>query len=184
MCEGVQGAIDNGANVEDIMLLVNAPRSQAKFIAGPPKEGETLDEYTKRQAWIERKIVSRIDKKQLDKWSRNYEAYKQAEMLGVSYSRDKMGRVSVPYIKDIDDSYSALLKSVGRTKSGAKRTDGDSIADDVKTRIRDFGLIKRIKDINALEKNLDAMVILDGAYPERLKELCEAKQQLIEEWNQ
>ena len=184
MCESVQGAIDNGANVEDIMLLVNAPRSQAKFIAGPPKEGETLDEYTKRQAWIERKIVSRIDKKQLDKWSRNYEAYKQAEMLGVPYSRDKMGRVSVPYIKDIDDSYSALLKSVGRTKSGAKRNDGDSIADDVKTRIRDFGLIKRIKDINALEKNLDAMVILDGAYPERLKELCEAKQQLIEEWNQ
>lgn len=184
MCEGVQGAIDNGANVEDIMLLVNAPRSQAKFIAGPPKEGETLDEYTKRQAWIERKIVSRIDKKQLDKWSRNYEAYKQAEMLAVPYSRDKMGRVSVPYIKDIDDSYSALLKSVGRTKSGAKRNDGDSIADDVKTRIRDFGLIKRIKDINALEKNLDAMVILDGAYPERLKELCEAKQQLIEEWNQ
>lgn len=184
MCESVQGAIDNGANVEDIMLLVNAPRSQAKFIAGPPKEGETLDEYTKRQAWIERKIVSRIDKKQLDKWSRNYEAYKQAEMLGVPYSRDKMGRVSVPYIKDIDDSYSALLKSVGRTKSGAKRNDGDLIADDVKTRIRDFGLIKRIKDINALEKNLDAMVILDGAYPERLKELCEAKQQLIEEWNQ
>lgn len=184
MYEGVQGAIDNGANVEDIMLLVNAPRSQAKFIAGPPKEGETLDEYIKRQAWIERKIVSRIDKKQLDKWSRNYEAYKQAKMLGVPYSQDKMGRVSVPYIKDIDDSYSALLKSVGRTKSGAKRNDGDSIADDVKTRIRDFGLIKRIKDINALEKNLDAMVILDGAYPERLKELCEAKQQLIEEWNQ
>lgn len=184
MCEGVQGAIDNGANVEDIMLLVNAPRSQAKFIAGPPKEGETLDEYTKRQAWIERKIMSRIDKKQLDKWSRNYEAYKQAEMLGVPYSRDKMGRVSVPYITEIDDSYSALLKSVGRTKSGAKRNDGDLIADDVKTRIRDFSLIKRIKDINALEKNLDAMVILDGAYPELLKELCEAKQQLIEEWNQ
>lgn len=174
----------SGGSVEDWMLFLNAPRSQAKFIAGPPKEGETLDEYTKRQAWIERKIVSRIDKKQLDKWSRNYEAYKQAEMLGVPYSRDKMGRVSVPYIKDIDDSYSALLKSVGRTKSGAKRNDGDSIADDVKTRIRDFGLIKRIKDVNALEKNLDTMVILDGAYPERLKELCEAKQQLIEEWNQ
>lgn len=183
MYEGVAGAIDNGMNVEDVMLFLNAPRSQAKFIAGPPKEGETLDEYTKRQAWIERKIMSRIDKKQLDKWSRNYEAYKHAAMLGVPYLRDKTGTVKVPYIQEIEASYTDMLRQVGRTKAGAKRPDAEKISDDTLQRMKELDMVRRIKAINDLEKQFDAMVVMNEVYEARLKELCRAKQDLVNTWN-
>lgn len=183
MYEGVAGAIDNGINVEDVMLFVNAPRSQAKFIAGPPKEGESLDDYTKRQAWIERKIMSRVDKKQLDKWSRNYEAYKQAEMLGTPYLRDKTGAVKVPYIQEIEASYTDMLRRIGRTKAGDKRPDSENLSDRTTQKVKELDMVRRIKAINGLEKQFEAMVVMNEVYEARLKELCRAKQDLVNTWN-
>ena len=183
MYEGVAGAIDNGMDVEDWMLFLNAPRSQAKFIAGPPKEGETLDEYTKRQAWIERKIMSRVDKKQLDKWSRNYEAYKQAEMLGTPYLRDKTGAVKVPYIQEIEASYTDMLRRIGRTKAGDKRPDSEKLSDRTTQKVKELDMVRRIKAINDLEKQFEAMVVMNKVYEARLKELCRAKQDLVNTWN-
>lgn len=183
MYEGVAGAIDNGINVEDVMLFLNAPRSQAKFIAGPPKEGETLDEYTKRQAWIERKIMSRVDKKQLDKWSRNYEAYKQAEMLGTPYLRDKTGAVKVPYIQEIEASYTDMLRRIGRTKAGDKRPDSEKLSDRTTQKVKELDMVRRVKVINDLEKQFEAMVVMNEVYEARLKELCRAKQDLVNTWN-
>ena len=183
MYEGVAGAIDNGINVEDVMLFLNAPRSQAKFIAGPPKEGETLDEYTKRQAWIERKIMSRVDKKQLDKWSRNYEAYKQAEMLGTPYLRDKTGAVKVPYIQEIEASYTDMLRRIGRTKAGDKRPDSEKLSDRTTQKVKELDMVRRVKAINDLEQQFEAMVVMNEVYEARLKELCRAKQDLVNTWN-
>ena len=183
MYEGVAGAIDNGINVEDVMLFVNAPRSQAKFIAGPPKEGESLDDYTKRQAWIERKIMSRVDKKQLDKWSRNYEAYKQAEMLGTPYLRDKTGAVKVPYIEEIEASYTDMLRRIGRTKAGDKRPDSEKLSDRTTQKVKELDMVRRVKAINDLEQQFEAMVVMNEVYEARLKELCRAKQDLVNTWN-
>lgn len=183
MYEGVAGAIDNGINVEDVMLFVNAPRSQAKFIAGPPKEGESLDDYTKRQAWIERKIMSRVDKKQLDKWSRNYEAYKQAEMLGTPYLRDKTGAVKVPYIQEIEASYTDMLRRIGRTKAGDKRPDSEKLSDRTTQKVKELDMVRRVKAINDLEQQFEAMVVMNDVYEARLKELCRAKQDLVNTWN-
>lgn len=183
MYEGVAGAIDNGINVEDVMLFVNAPRSQAKFIAGPPKEGESLDEYTKRQAWIERKIMSRVDKKQLDKWSRNYEAYKQAKMLGTPHLQDKTGAVKVPYIQEIEASYTDMLRRIGRTKAGDKRPDSEKLSDRTTQKVKELDMVRRIKAINDLEKQFEAMVVMNEVYEARLKELCRAKQDLVNTWN-
>ncbi len=83
MYQGITGMIRDGVDVEDLMWILNAPQSQAKLLAGKPKEGETEEKYHERMIFIERRIAERVDKKRRDKWTRNYTAYRQAEALGI-----------------------------------------------------------------------------------------------------
>ena len=82
MYQGIAGMIRDGWDVEDLMRMLNAPQSQAKLLAGKPKEGETEEEYHERMIFTERRIAERVGKKRRDKWTRNYTAYRQAEALG------------------------------------------------------------------------------------------------------
>ena len=45
MYQGITGMIRDGVDVEDLMWILNAPQSQAKLLAGKPKEGETEEKY-------------------------------------------------------------------------------------------------------------------------------------------
>ena len=60
MYQGIAGMIRDGVDVEDLMRMLNAPQSQAKLLAGEPKEGETEEEYHERMIFTERRIAERV----------------------------------------------------------------------------------------------------------------------------
>ena len=181
MYEGVAAMIRDGFDWEDLMLVLNAPRSQAKLIAGKPKEGETLDNYQRRVAYIERKILANADKKQMDKWARNYQAYRQAEALDLPTLRDKLGRVTVPAMKELEDSYAAVLKDAGLQSSGYDRSDAKPLTEEQKEKFKS-GLVKKVYQIYVLKNRLNAAVVFNEAYAEQLKERQRLMQEVIDEW--
>lgn len=181
MYEGVAGMIRDGADVEDVMLLLNAPRSQARLIASELKAGESLEDYQRRVGYIERRIRANVDKKQLGKWARNYVAYRRAEMLGMEAVRDVQGRVTVPELEALDTEYDAVLQEAGLTRGGNDRTDAPQLTSAQQEKF-DGGFAERVFEIAELQKSLDADVVFNEAYAERLRQLLDMKRAVIAEW--
>ena len=179
MYQGIAGMIRDGVDVEDLMCILNAPQSQAKLLAGKPKEGETEEKYHERMIFIERRIAERVDKKRRDKWTRNYTAYRQAEALGIQAERDIYGNVTVPELKQLDAEYAAALKNSGVTAAGGMRTDYDweGLTPEQKKRWQ-----KRARmawKINKEEKELDAVIVYNERYAERMRELMDRKREYM-----
>lgn len=179
MYQGIAGMIRDGVDVEDLMWILNAPQSQAKLLAGKPKEGETEEKYHERMIFIERRIAERVDKKRRDKWTRNYTAYRQAEALGIQAERDIYGNVTVPVLKQLDAEYAAALKNSGVTAAGGMRTDYDweGLTPEQKKRWQ-----KRARmawKINKEEKELDAVIVYNERYAERMRELMDRKREYM-----
>ena len=179
MYQGITGMIRDGVDVEDLMWILNAPQSQAKLLAGKPKEGETEEKYHERMIFIERRIAERVDKKRRDKWTRNYTAYRQAEALGIQAERDIYGNVTVPELKQLDAEYAAALKNSGVTAAGGMRTDYDweGLTPEQKKRWQ-----KRARmawKINKEEKELDAVIVYNERYAERMRELMDRKREYM-----
>lgn len=179
MYQGIAGMIRDGVDVEDLMWILNAPRSQAKLLAGKPKEGETEEKYHERMIFIERRIAERVDKKRRDKWTRNYTAYRQAKALGIQAERDIYGNVTVPELKQLDAEYAAALKNSGVTAAGGMRTDYDweGLTPEQKKRWQ-----KRARmawKINKEEKELDAVIVYNERYAERMRELMDRKREYM-----
>ena len=179
MYQGITGMIRDGVDVEDLMWILNAPQSQAKLLAGKPKEGETEEKYHERMIFIERRIAERVDKKRRDKWTRNYTAYRQAEALGIQAERDIYGNVTVPELKQLDAEYAAALKNSGVTSAGGMRTDYDweGLTPEQKKRWQ-----KRARmawKINKEEKELDAVIVYNERYAERMRELMDRKREYM-----
>lgn len=179
MYQGIAGMIRDGVDVEDLMWILNAPQSQAKLLAGKPKEGETEEKYHERMIFIERRIAERVDKKRRDKWTRNYTAYRQAEALGIQAERDIYGNVTVPELKQLDAEYAAALKNSGVTAAGGMRTDYDweGLTPEQKKRWQ-----KRARmawKINKEEKELDAVIVYNERYAERMRELMDRKREYM-----
>lgn len=179
MYQGIAGMIRDGVDVEDLMWILNAPQSQAKLLAGKPKEGETEEKYHERMIFIERRIAERVDKKRRDKWTRNYTAYRQAEALGIQAERDIYGNVTVPELKQLDAEYAAALKNSGVTAAGGMRTDYDweGLTPEQKKRWQ-----KRARmawKINKEEKELNAVIVYNERYAERMRELMDRKREYM-----
>ena len=179
MYQGITGMIRDRVDVEDLMWILNAPQSQAKLLAGKPKEGETEEKYHERMIFIERRIAERVDKKRRDKWTRNYTAYRQAEALGIQAERDIYGNVTVPELKQLDAEYAAALKNSGVTAAGGMRTDYDweGLTPEQKKRWQ-----KRARmawKINKEEKELDAVIVYNERYAERMRELMDRKREYM-----
>lgn len=179
MYQGIAGMIRDGVDVEDLMWILNAPQSQAKLLAGKPKEGETEEKYHERMIFIERRIAERVDKKRRDKWTRNYTAYRQAKALGIQAERDIYGNVTVPELKQLDAEYAAALKNSGVTAAGGMRTDYDweGLTPEQKKRWQ-----KRARmawKINKEEKELDAVIVYNERYAERMRELMDRKREYM-----
>lgn len=179
MYQGITGMIRDGVDVEDLMWILNAPQSQAKLLAGKPKEGETEEKYHERMIFIERRIAERVDKKRRDKWTCNYTAYRQAEALGIQAERDIYGNVTVPELKQLDAEYAAALKNSGVTAAGGMRTDYDweGLTPEQKKRWQ-----KRARmawKINKEEKELDAVIVYNERYAERMRELMDRKREYM-----
>lgn len=179
MYQGIAGMIRDGVDVEDLMRMLNAPQSQAKFLAGKPKEGETEEEYHERMIFTERRIAERVGKKRRDKWTRNYTAYRQAEALGMRAERDIYGNVTVPELKQLDAEYAEALKNSGVTAAGDMRKDYDwqGLTPEQKKRWQ-----KRARmawKISEEEKDLDAVIVYNERYAERMRQLMAEKREYM-----
>lgn len=181
MYQGIAGMIRDGMDVEDLMRMLNAPQSQAKLLAGKPKEGETEEEYHERMIFTERRIAERVDKKRRDKWTRNYTAYKQAEALGMETERDMSGNVSIPELKQFEAEYEAALKQSGVTASGDMRKDYDWMALTPEQQERWRKRARLAWKIYGEEQQLGTVIVYNEAYAQRMRQLTELKKEYINE---
>ena len=179
MYQGIAGMIRDGVDVEDLMRMLNAPQSQAKLLAGEPKEGETEEEYHKRMIFTERRIAERVGKKRRDKWTRNYTAYRQAEALGMRAERDIYGNVTVPELKQLDEEYAEALKNSGVTAAGDMRKDYDWQAMTPEQQERWRRRARKVWKISEEEKDLDEVIVYNERYAERMRQLMERKREYM-----
>ena len=102
--EGIEGILSDGSlDIEDVMAIANAPRSQALIEARKPKKGESVQEYQERISKIERRIDDRVTDALRKTWINNYYMYNIAEQFGLSAVRDDFGRVSIPEYNTLKD---------------------------------------------------------------------------------
>lgn len=179
MYQGIAGWIRDGWDVEDLMRMLNAPQSQAKLLAGKPKEGETEEEYHERMIFTERRIAERVGKKRRDKWTRNYTAYRQAEALGMRAERDIYGNVTVSELKQLDAEYAAALKNSGVTAAGGTRKDYDWQALTPEQKKRWQKRARMAWKISEEEKELDAVIVYNERYAERMRQLMAEKREYV-----
>jgi hypothetical protein len=179
MYQGIAGMIRDGVDVEDLMRMLNAPQSQAKLLAGEPKEGETEEEYHERMIFTERRIAERVGKKRRDKWTRNYTAYRQAEALGMRAERDIYGNVTVPELKQLDEEYAEALKNSGVTAAGDMRKDYDWQAMTPEQQERWRRRARKVWKISEEEKDLDEVIVYNERYAERMRQLMERKREYM-----
>jgi hypothetical protein len=127
--EGIEGMINDGVDVEDIMAIINAPRSQALMAARPPKEGESVKEYIERMDKIDRKIDSRISDSMRKTWINNYYMYQLANKNELNVSRDDFGKVSIiEYKQLIDEMKKTKEREKGYEEKGIPQSDLDAFA--------------------------------------------------------
>lgn len=79
MAEGVDAAIKDGMQVEDVMNVLSSPRGLTRAIAGEPRQGETKEEYLNRMAYIYRQINAQ-DKKFVRERTKEYIDNKDNEL--------------------------------------------------------------------------------------------------------
>lgn len=152
--EGIEGMIADGVDVEDIMALVSAPRSQALMAAREPKENESVAEYQERMAKIDRRIDSRISDSLRGTWLKNYYMYQLADKYNLSTVRDDFGRVSIP-------EYQNYLDEAKVTSDREKSYEKNNIPESDMKAFRELPEYKRMtitdhykKDINKTLKDL------------------------------
>ena len=142
-------------------------------------EGETEEEYHERMIFTERRIAERVGKKRRDKWTRNYTAYRQAEALGMRAERDIYGNVTVPELKQLDAEYAAALKNSGVTAAGDMRKDYDWQALTPEQKKRWQKRARMAWKISEEEKELDAVIVYNERYAERMRQLMAEKREYV-----
>lgn len=212
--KGVEGVIrDLSINTEDVLRLINAPKSMIAAAVIPTKEGESEHDYIRRMAYMnaispeqvgkieeaysdsDYKSIFRDDltsrdravKRKLDMWAKNYRAMKDAKILGVAYEKSLQGRITVPMLEELDDEYKKVLLATRRTVSGEKRPDRKQLApltSEAKARITSMGLPRRIRKIHKLEKRLKGYSEIANDYASTLQEVVKLKESVVTEWNQ
>ena len=174
---GVEGMIRDGYDVEDLMNIINAPQSQVRLIAGKPKEGESLEEYQKRMAYIYKRLKTKVGKQDLSRWERDYINGQQRKLLLES------GRSYNEY-NELDKQVNAIRKKLGVTRSGKLNEDAryeiihsDEAEKDILREVR-----IHTRTIYSLQKQLDKMVVFDESYLEKMLQIDTQRRELVEKY--
>ena len=177
--QGVAGMIRDGYDVEDLMNILNAPQSQARLLAGKPKAGETLDEYMARMAFVHKRLKSKVDKKDLSRWERDYIAGQQRKLL---VENDYSSTDYAEYTKQAN----AIRQEMGVTRSGKLNEDAryDFKHSDATEKAFTKEVMRYTRKINALQKQLDKMVVFDDAYLKKMLQIQNLRKELIEKYEQ
>ena len=177
--QGVAGMIRDGYDVEDLMNILNAPQSQARLLAGKPKDGETLDEYMARMAFVHKRLKSKVDKKDLSRWERDYIAGQQRKLL---VENDYSSTDYAEYTKQAN----AIRQEMGVTRSGKLNEDAryDFKHSDATEKAFTKEVMRYTRKINALQKQLDKMIVFDDAYLQKMLQIQNLRKELIEKYEQ
>lgn len=177
--QGVAGMIRDGYDVEDLMNILNAPQSQARLLAGKPKDGETLDEYMARMAFVHKRLKSKIDKKDLSRWERDYIAGQQRKLL---VENDYSSTDYAEYTKQAN----AIRQEMGVTRSGKLNEDArfEFKHSDATEKAFTKEVMRYTRKINALQKQLDKMVVFNDAYLQKMLQIQNLRKELIEKYEQ
>ena len=149
--EGIEGMVADGVDVEDIMALVSAPRSQALMAAREPKENESVAEYQERMAKIDRRIDSRISDSLRGTWLKNYYMYQLADKYNLSTVRDDFGRVSIP-------EYQNYLDEAKVTSDREKSYKKNNIPESDMKAFRELPEYKRMTITDHYKKNINKIL--------------------------
>ena len=177
--QGVAGMIRDGYDVEDLMNILNAPQSQARLLAGKPKDGETLDEYMARMAFVHKRLKSKVDKKDLSRWERDYIAGQQRKLL---VENDYSSTDYAEYTKQAN----AIRQEMGVTRSGKLNEDArfEFKHSDATEKAFTKEVMRYTRKINALQKQLDKMVVFNDAYLQKMLQIQNLRKELIEKYEQ
>ena len=177
--QGVAGMIRDGYDVEDLMNILNAPQSQARLLAGKPKDGETLDEYMARMAFVHKRLKSKVDKKDLSRWERDYIAGQQRKLL---VENDYSSTDYAEYTKQAN----AIRQEMGVTRSGKLNEDArfEFKHSDATEKAFTKEVMRYTRKINALQKQLDKMIVFDDAYLHKMLQIQNLRKELIEKYEQ
>lgn len=177
MYQGVAGMIRDGVHVEDIMNILNAPQSQAKLLASKPKEGESLEEYQKRMAFIYKR-TNDPTKKDLARWEREYIAGQQRKLLLEN------GYSSVDMEKS-NKRYNEIRKVMGITRSGNLNEDAryEFKHHDPEEQELIRELLRNTRIINAKQKQLERMVDFNDSYLQLMLDIEDLRKEVIEKYD-
>ena len=177
--EGIMGMVRDGYDVEDLMNILNAPQSQARLIAGKPKDGETLDEYQKRMAFLYKRLKSKVDKKDLSRWERDYIAGQQRKLL---VDNDH----SWNEYNELNKTVNTIRKEMGVTRSGKLNEDArfEYKHSDPTERAFVDEVRKYVYQINGLQKQLDKSIEFNDAYLQRMLKIQSLRKELVEKYEQ
>ena len=177
--QGVASMIRDGYDVEDLMNILNAPQSQARHLAGKPKDGETLDEYIARMAFVHKRLKSKVDKKDLSRWERDYIAGQQRKLL---VENDYSSTDYAEYTKQAN----AIRQEMGVTRSGKLNEDArfEFKHSDATEKAFTKEVMRYTRKINALQKQLDKMVVFNDAYLQKMLQIQNLRKELIEKYEQ
>ena len=177
--EGIMGMVRDGYDVEDLMNILNAPQSQARLLASKPKDGETLDEYQKRMAFLYKRIKSQADKKDLSRWERDYIAGQQRKLL---VDNDH----SWNEYNELNKEVNAIRKKMGVTRSGKLNEDArfEYKHSDPTERAFIDEVRKYVYQINGLQKQLDKSIEFNDAYLQRMLKIQNLRKELVEKYEQ
>lgn len=175
--QGVAGMFRDGVHVEDVMNLLNAPQSQRKLLAGKPKEGESLEEYQKRMAFIYKRTNDHT-KKDLARWEREYIAGQQRKLLLEN------GYSSVDMEKS-DKRYNEIRKVMGITRSGNLNEDAryEFKHHDPEEQELIRELLRNTRIINAKQKQLERMVDFNDSYLQLMLDIEDLRKEVIEKYD-
>ncbi len=177
MYEGIDGAIKDGVDTEDVLSVLNTPVSQTRAIASEPHEGETIDAYLKRMADVERRIDSKVSNSQTNRWIKNFYNYRLSDALDRPYVRDRYGRVTIPVLNE----YKAIVANIEEEYKAAIEKGFEAEVDFVnQPRYEQMEFIKEYLDIiDDAHKVLRNPEADEDIKAEMEKEMLQAAQELI-----
>ena len=177
MYEGIDGAIKDGVDTEDVLSVLNTPVSQTRAIASEPHEGETIDAYLKRMADVERRLDSKVSNSQTNRWIKNFYNYRLSDALDRPYVRDLYGRVTIPVLNE----YKAIVANIEEEYKAAIEKGFEAEVDFVnQPRYEQMEFIKEYLDIiDDAHKVLRNPEADEDIKAEMEKEMLQAAQELI-----
>ena len=130
-------------------------------------------------AFVHKRLKSKVDKKDLSRWERDYIAGQQRKLL---VENDYSSTDYAEYTKQAN----AIRQEMGVTRSGKLNEDArfEFKHSDATEKAFTKEVMRYTRKINALQKQLDKMVVFNDAYLQKMLQIQNLRKELIEKYEQ